>query len=278
MLFWSFVLAFVLGILYYNFYPRSDMINIQDKPLAESAVVGFVNTHQSAKKALYHFDEDVDGNQIIILDYVLQMPLVPSSVSEVEQRNLKLFFPQDKTKPQDKLGHLNTSMRDTGSVGLNRERLSGIYSFVACLELTVNQSTNQLEKTLTFNCDNEKTQNYVVTYMDQPAWWSDDVRQKELWRSALLRRTKGSDECGVLYKRGSIPGLPRYDETSEYVLDNSRRYILSVPTQVTAMMKQNMNQNDLSDYLFCITSISNIIRNAEKRSQVKYKPVETVTP
>lgn len=276
MLFWSFILAFVLGILYYNLYPRSDMIEVHDKPVAESAIVGFVDSHQSAKNALYHYEKDSEGNQVIVVDYVPQMRLVPYTVSEVEKRNLRLFTSQKSTQAADKLGHMTQNVRDTAMVGMPRYRLQDIHSFVACLKVNVNATTGVVTKELTFDCDNDKTQNYVVTYMDHPTWWNDDVRTKELWRSAMLRRTKGSDECGVLYPRVSmgqaaITGLPRFDANSDYVLDNSRRYIVSVPKEITSMMRTNLGANNLNDLLFCITSIPNIIRNAQNRNQVKYK-------
>lgn len=280
MLFWSFILAFISGILYYNLYPRSDMIEVHDKPVAEAAIVGFINSHQSAKNSLYHFEKGTDGEQTIVLDYVHQMPLVPSSVSEVEKQGLHLFDSQSSDAPYDKVGHINTNIRDAAMVGLPRYRLKDIDSFVACLKVNINEVTNTLTKELTFNCDNEQTQNYVVTYMDQPKWWNDEVRTKELWRSAMLRRTKGSDECGVLYPRigtghAAVTGLPRFDENSEYVLDNSQRYILSVPKEITSMMKMDLGTDNLSDLLFCITSVQNIVRNAQNRGQVKYKGVET---
>lgn len=282
MLFWSFILAFVLGILYYNLYPWSNMVEVRDKPLAESAIIGFVNSHQSAKNALYHFEEDSEGNRVIVLDYVNQMPLVSASKPETDQSGLYLFDPQNPDLLSDKFGHINQTLRNSALIGQPRSRLKDVHSFVACIKVNVNEITNVVTKELTFDCDNDITQNYVVTYMDQPLWWSEDVRKKELWRSAILRRTKGSDECGVLYPRlsaghAAITGLSRFDKDSEYVLDNSQRYIVSIPKEITATMKTNFGGAALDDLLFCITSVQNIVRHAQKRSQVKYE-IQTEVP
>ena len=62
MLFWSFVLSFVMAILFYAYYPRTDQITIVEKPQAESAVMAFVNSHQAAKKMIYNLVDDYDIN------------------------------------------------------------------------------------------------------------------------------------------------------------------------------------------------------------------------
>ena len=52
MLFWSFILAFVLSLLYYM-SPVHNVVQVEDKPLADTMVATFVNAHQAAKRMMY---------------------------------------------------------------------------------------------------------------------------------------------------------------------------------------------------------------------------------
>lgn len=112
------------------------------------------------------------------------------------------------------------------------------------------------------------TKDYVITYMNPDnAGWNEQIVHQELWRSAILRRTKGSHECGVLYpaagmQRNNIKVVPRiarkYDLNAEYVLDNSQRFTVSIPKLITDEIKKYTGETDLTDYLFCITPIDDI--------------------
>ena len=114
------------------------------------------------------------------------------------------------------------------------------------------------------------TKDYVITYMNpELASWAgnEKITHQELWRSAILRRTKGSHECGVLYptvglQRNGVKVLPKiakkYDTNAEYVLDNSQRFTVSIPKVITDEIKKYTGETDLTDYLFCITPIDDI--------------------
>ncbi len=114
------------------------------------------------------------------------------------------------------------------------------------------------------------TKDYVITYMnpDNASWAGDErIAHQELWRSAILRRTKGSHECGVLYpaagmQRNGMTVIPKiarkYDLNAEYVLDNSQRFTVSIPRLITDEIKKYTGETDLTDYLFCITPIEDI--------------------
>ena len=50
MIFWVMLLTFVVSIMTLALYPREDMVNVQEKPLAEVPVRPFIDMHQMAKQ------------------------------------------------------------------------------------------------------------------------------------------------------------------------------------------------------------------------------------
>lgn len=275
MLFWSFVLSFVMAILFYAYYPRTDQITIVEKPQAEYAVMAFVNSHQAAKKMIYNLvdDYDINGKKVYRV-YINEMKKV-SQYKDGEitnEREVAIFDPtvnNNNLGLNDNLGYIRTGLISDYNRGIKGYRLDNIYSAVACIK-TSTDAQGTVTKELTFDCEENITEDYVITYADHPSWWDDTTKSRQLWRSALLKRSRLSNECGVLYPRsgglaGNVTGVVRYDPTSRYVLDNSQRFVISIPNEITRPLDVRSGGN-MSDYLFCITPIKNIIQNAEKEA------------
>lgn len=267
MLFWSFVLSFVMAILFYAYYPRTDQITIVEKPQAEAAVVAFINSHQAAKKMIYNFvdDYDINGKRVNPI-YINEMK--KADMNNIEVSNVHSAIFEDQTIPIDKLGHIKPGLIMDVNRGIKGYRFDGINSAVACIRTNTVDGT--VTKELTFECEEGITEDYVITYSDHPSWWDDTTKSRQLWRNALLKRSRFSNECGVLYPRsggqaGNISGVVRYDPTSRYVLDNSQRFVISIPKEITGALDV-LEGGNMSDYLFCITPVKPILENAEKEA------------
>lgn len=264
-----------MAILFYAYYPRTDQITIVEKPQAESAVMAFVNSHQAAKKMIYNLvdDYDINGKKVYRV-YINEMKKV-SQYKDGEitnEREVAIFDPtvnNNNLGLNDNLGYIRTGLISDYNRGIKGYRLDNIYSAVACIK-TSTDAQGTVTKELTFDCEENITEDYVITYADHPSWWDDTTKSRQLWRSALLKRSRLSNECGVLYPRsgglaGNVTGVVRYDPTSRYVLDNSQRFVISIPNEITRPLDVRSGGN-MSDYLFCITPIKNIIQNAEKEA------------
>ncbi|MBR5130109.1 MAG: hypothetical protein IKV03_02660 [Alphaproteobacteria bacterium] len=307
MLFWSFVLAFILSILYYM-TPIYNVVQVEGKPLADSLVSEFVTAHQAAKRLMYRdepgkkcVETDEDGNTHdvdcikdasgnIIDDQNLVVPdtsqhiitfAYKQSIKQLDERCMHApsatngYFQTDCNRvsisetPKDSLGQLvaidSNKIRQMLPVSSGKD----ISSVVACIS---NKGTteDQIEPYLTFDCNGGKSNgigDYVVTYMRAPGS-DEDVVDTELWRSGILRRTKGSHECGVLSlisDNRENRTRQKYDIDAEYVLDNSRRFTVSIPNMITTALKQQYQDDhnflaDMNDgyLLFCITPIDDI--------------------
>lgn len=314
MLFWSFVLAFVLGILYYTMYPRPDAITVVEKPQAETAVVAFLNAHQVAKELMYSMDDLIpvtvtnpDGSTtqkegeyetpVIRMTYVNQMKNVPMTLTTSTSGVFDGLLPaegaalgEDALKD---LGYINQDIRNKRAYKFVKpNRRDEVFSAVACIKtiyetdpatgLPITDPISGLpvekEKQLTFTCGTDTT-DYVISIMNpDTASWIDNekIARHELWRGALLHRTRGSYECGLLYPAagsvsadgaGDLPAVTpaaQYDKNAKYVLDNSVRFTSSIPREITNKLEGKMG-SDLTDMLFCITPIKDIKTTLDRR-------------
>ena len=356
MLFWSFILAFVLGILYYM-SPVYNVVDVEQKPQADTMVSAFVNTHQAAKRMMYtdkgsvtnQCDSTDDSGNPIKID-CLDDEGNPIEVEDTSQRVITFTYKTAMADLKDGLsadcsvspecifsqiskGEYPTSPVPSYSQGAlatinaddmrkmlavvpknddGTDKFSDITSMVACISNESNEKdeTGMIKTTdpyLTFDCQGGKTGgigDYVITYMRAPgssraSSSSDEAARRELWRSALLRRTKGSHECGVLWKTNAgkitlaveefqrtidIGSRKKYDENSPYIMDNSRRFTLSVPTLIGKAIEESSDNVDadgngkkditedmeLGYLLFCITPIDDIRASFEWKNKHGY--------
>jgi len=338
MLFWSFILAFVLGILYYM-SPVYNVVDMEQKPQADTMVSAFVNTHQAAKRMMYtdkgsvtnQCDSTDDSGNPIKID-CLDDEGNPIEVEDTSQRVITFTYKTAMADLKDGLsvdcsvspecifsqiskGEYPTSPVPLYSQGAlatinaddmrkmlavvpenddGTDKFSDITSMVACISNESNETdeTGMLKTTdsyLTFDCKGGKSKgvgDYVITYMQAPDSQKSTVARNELWRSGILRRTKGSHECGVLSlisKNKDNRTRQKYDDNAEYVLDNSRRFTVSVPKAITDVLKQDStlkNDMDSGYLLFCITPIDDIKASFEwkcNHGYGKYKIMDGTT-
>ena len=368
MLFWSFVLAFVLSILYYM-SPVHNTVQIEDKPLADTMVATFVNAHQAAKRLTYmdkagkkniikQCDNDFGTGKTDCLDEngnPIEIEVEDTAKREITFR-YKEYMQGLKNNPtsyflskEDTLSALDSSRQYSDGTlayiahteikkilpwvknrdGYNVLYMYNITSAFACIT-DVATDGDTTTPYLTFDCqggkgggtggkdedEKDKTPSlgdYVITYMQAPPSDGDSIGRNELWRSGILRRTKGSHECGVLWKTQKksndddgykitvkarksnadgdieetereihIDSRKRYDKDSPYIMDNSRRFTVSVPALIgdalynlkdsggNYYLREDMESGYL---LFCITPMDDIkasFKDKCKRGYGKY--------
>ena len=346
MLFWSFILAFVLSLLYYM-SPVHNVVQVEDKPLADTMVATFVNAHQAAKRMMYTdmagtktVNKQCDGvspeGKPIKVDCQDEDGLpIPIQVEDTSKRTITFTYkkamksankaPCAEKEPQcifdevkEGIVPINAQYSHGGLAIINpseiKKMLHGvtetafydynITSAVACISNLANEKDEKgnYKNTvpyLTFDCKGGKGNgvgDYVITYMQAPTEEHSIIARNELWRSGVLRRTKGSHECGVLwetkngelslmvnnYQDGKIieksqniqvDARKKYDKDSPYILDNSRRFTVSVPKVIGEQLAKDVAlRSDMkSGYLlFCITPIDDIKASFEWKNKNGY--------
>lgn len=395
MLFWSFILAFVVGILYYVSLPYNP-VQIERKPVADTAVAMFVNAHQRAKEMIYTIKDAGSRNEIpkeegggyetvenvraptirMLYDNWMR-EVIKEKRGDTVDKGIFNGIMIDSLGRDIKLGVMMNDNRNASLTVLSSENtkkdLNNIISVIARIGTvkyqrvatdsagveSTDQKTNdtalldciEYDDTITGNtgcqCDYKKRcadgsecsddshcvgisytdkdgivyskdgtnvgydetcvyrswcrldgirmdnggqtildsannikqtcscteTDYVITFMnpDYASWAANPaITHQEFWRSGILRRTKGSHECGVLYPKDGMtredgplvvpPVARKYGKNGpvDYVLDNSQRFTVSIPKLITDEIERLMSDDDLTDYLFCITPVDDI--------------------
>ena len=328
MLFWSFVLAFVLSILYY-LSPVHNVTQVEDKPLSDAMVATFVNAHQMAKRMTYKSTSDVKtvnkqcdvtdaygriikvdcrddkGNFIPIsvadptsrtltFTYAVSVEESPTLWWDINPADIKQMLPALTDADFDDLG-IVSQVFCISNDGAEYDEAGRLYR---CNTENIYDKNDNLigckptsKPYLTKKCKGQKGNgigDYLVTYMLPP---EDEYIGKELWRSGILRRTKGSHECGVLWKTNDdktinlssgeeieVGARKKYDENSNYILDNSRRFTLSIPKVIGDNIPLDYKEAMSNGYLpFCITPIEDIYRSFKLKCQKGYNHYKTIT-
>ncbi len=231
MVFWASVLVFIISILTYSLYPRNDEYTL-NTITDETNVVGFVNQHQAAKDYMTQMlqvstlakpNPLTTDNSIILLPAADLINLMPTGTS------YEVFGDPDSLQITD-------LKRTAGSD-------DGYTSALMC--------HNTGAQDLTIDCVNADKQ-YILTYGLFPNWWSDNSFYQEAWRKSILRRTRGSAECGVL---DSIGG--------HFVIDTTQK-TTRIPAPVLKALQSDSifggNMASLVDnqgILMCISSFTN---------------------
>ncbi|MDR2902514.1 MAG: LamG domain-containing protein [Lactobacillales bacterium] len=218
MTFWLFMITIFVGIFYFAMYPRTDKVNV-DKPLGEASVEAFVEQHQAAK------------------DYLYQMMTPPSDLANDSASGGRAkIFPTTRLNSFIPHNSLNTEIRDDTTLSGD-----GFVSVLICSDAT--------GTTPSTTCD-DYTNKYVVTYGTQQSWWLEKDARLEYWRTAILKVTKGSPECGTLYK-GPLD--------TQYKIDNTQSMPKAVPEAVTTVLEGVITGHDsgggaqLNNLLVCLT-------------------------
>lgn len=290
MLFWSFVLAFVLSILYYM-SPVHNTVQIEDKPLSDTMIATFVNAHQMAKRMTYRSTSDP---RTITFTYADSVKNSSELWWNIETTDIALMLPTLTDIDLYGLGIVSQVFCISNDGAVYNE----IGKLVSCNAEEIRDEKNgdligckPIEPYLTKKCKGQKGNgigDYLVTYMLPPG---DEYIGKELWRSGILRRTKGSHECGVLWQTRAdktiklssgeeidVGARKKYDEKSPYIMDNSRRFTLSIPKVIGDKISLDYSEVMSSGYLpFCITPIEDIYRSFKFRCEKGYNHYKTIT-
>ncbi len=218
MVFWSTVLAFIIGIMTYVIYPRGDQIETVHMPASEAYISGFVAQHQAAKdylrEALIALNK-LSGN--VAASHEDGSVLVLSGEKDGHETSLVNFMP----------------MLQTISTSSDLKPKSGFVSVLGCFSHPERKYiANSGSGTPTAGymvsslkpCASETAQTkYVFTYGPLPDETSMPYMRNKilLWEAAILRRTHGSPDCGFLQKKGD----------GRYYINNSSRLTRTIPTK-----------------------------------------------
>lgn len=233
MVFLMSILVFLAGIMTYMFFPRNDQfqINMYEE---EGNIVTFLNQHQAAK------------------DYLFQMiqwnPTTHPGTPEpygFTYDSIDSMMPSIMRGDKGEVTHDISNEEETENPNIPNE---GYFtSAVVCLD-----DTNQMTK-----CPTDKQ--YVMTYGYTPHWWSNKTNQKQVWLKSMLKRSHGSDNCGIL------EGIGEY-----YAINNGQKYGGIVKAPIGGKM-QKVLPDTLSkwiddkftedrDILICLSSIKDVYK------------------
>lgn len=205
MVFWASVLVFIASIMTYMFYPRNDQYD-QELRKAEYAINAFVNQHQAARDYMYQMIEWHPSEQMKqdspffnVLPFQGLQSMMPWAMRFMHEiyavcpdSNCQTRLTPNPTL-QDSIGHYT--------------------SVLVCMD-----------DTLAAIKDCPSNKQYLLTYgyppnmFEESDWWQSRTTRLETWRKAILRRTRGSASCGVLYAVGEYGADDHY-----YAIDTTQR-------------------------------------------------------
>lgn len=258
MVFWVSFLVFLAGMLTYMLFPRNDLYQLH-MIQEEGNIVTFVNQHQAAKDYMYQVITWKPGtavdSQIYVFPYKDLNHMLPHGMTADISYTMESEEEKSRLNPQHAL--------DSTTVG------GSFTSAVVCVE----------GDTLVQCPGSTGAQKYVITYGD-PDWWTDrshpDAVDRMAWFKAILKRTRGSANCGLLVYRDTI-NPDAAGEANLYSIDNSQRYkgfqtisgmsvVYPALTNNLERLGINMCQGEcgepLSDLFFCMTPVSDPYRGA----------------
>ena len=225
------ILTFTALILFYSFYPRTDTVELLDKPMAKTAVAELIAQHSAALQAATVLHKQADGTNKMAYEV---WNLTNNVITSTEYQ----------------------SFMTPGLVPSAEKPVS--------VRICVNNATGEISNTCGVRTTNTNvsfpkgTTDFIITYL--PKKNIDDEYGKYL--GGLAVRALGENvyltnytekqhlttNCGIM-EEGTAN---EFDEYPEYVLSNTRYQTVSVPGAFTRMLG---NLGDAS-YLMCITRVS----------------------
>ncbi len=253
MVFWATVLSFIIGIMSYMMYPRSDKHITEYMPASEAYVASFVAQHQAAKDYLREalvaigklsgFVPDVKSSSVYVIS-----PELNDKGEVVGSEGILPFMPTIHAIMPTK--EFKPVMDDKGK--------SGFASVLACFSHPERRLTDGSYFTSTLeDCTSANAQTkYVFTYGPLPEFDLSIMRKNILlWEAAILKRTHGSPDCGFLQKRGN-----------RYFINNSSRLTRTIPSEFAKLLGESYlktpdetqrvyvgSGDNSSPLLFCMT-------------------------
>ncbi len=223
MAFWVAAMTFIVSLFVYMMYPRSDHLQLE-KPRAEGVIVSFVDQHQAAR------------------NYMLQFLTLTAAEKNIGTTSLYKISP----KIERFMPYSATLENYQNEDKMNPE--TGYVSALACLS-----SPNARD--LSASCAPSDLK-YIITYGYPQDWWPNDISNKELWKRAILKRAKGTPDCGTIYPKNEYVGFDR-----SYLVNTTQKLARSIPVAISkALISEGMNFSSgdlntepLEGVLFCIS-------------------------
>ena len=274
MVFWSTLLSFMIGIMYYMLYPGDNKIKDVYMPTSEAFVSGFLSQHQAAKQ----FARDKIIGIIQLTKEAESAGKTADKVaggSSVPPNSVIILSDMDEKK--NLIGsYLAGNATETGNLYPGKEASFAIHedtstflnqefvSVLACLNMPERKMGETYAPATLVDCKKATTK-YVITYGAVPM---NDLNtpytrgRTILWEHAILKRTHGSPDCGFLYYNGgTVSGKKKY------FIHNSNRLTRGVPTDFTDKVLRGYIDpmtdagrasigNQSADILFCMTPVN----------------------
>ncbi len=238
MIFWATVLAFIVGMMYYMMYPRSDTLDTIMKPASDIYINTFVTQHQAAR--------DYSN---AILPAISRIAPAPTTTATTDKEKL-FILPATMTNFMPPM-QVDDS-KNSATVGEN----AGFYtSLIACMNHKDRLKDNgEMDYGTLLNCtDSYALTKYVITYGEVPDIESNLFKNKNTnrlmqWEKAILRRTSGSPDCGYLSKMNG--------NAIDYYINTSQSLTRKLPRAVTTALQTDFDSAS-TDLLFCLTPLNN---------------------
>ncbi len=215
MVFWASVLVFIASIMTYMFYPRNDQYD-QELRKAEYAINAFVNQHQAARDYMYqmiewHPSEQMkqDSPLFNVLPFRGLQSMMPWAM-RFSTKDGQFMHEIYAVCPDNKVGNCQTRLTPNPTL---HDSIGHYTSVLVCMD-----------DTLAAIKDCPSNKQYLLTYgyppnmFEESDWWQSRTTRLETWRKAILRRTRGSASCGVLYAVGDYGADDHY-----YAIDTTQR-------------------------------------------------------
>lgn len=215
MVFWASVLVFIASIMTYMFYPRNDQYD-QELRKAEYAINAFVNQHQAARDYMYQMIEWHPSEQMKqdspffnVLPFRGLQSMMPWAM-RFSTKDGQFMHEIYAVCPDNKAGNCQTRLTPNPTL---QDSIGHYTSVLVCMD-----------DTLAAIKDCPSNKQYLLTYgyppnmFEESDWWQSQTTRLETWRKAILRRTRGSASCGVLYAVGDYGADDHY-----YAIDTTQR-------------------------------------------------------
>ena len=226
MVFWSTVLAFIIGIMTYIIYPREDQISTVHMPASEAYISGFVAQHQAAKDYLR--------------EALIGLNKLSGKVSATHSEGAILVLSGEKDGEETSLVNF-MPMTQTVSTSSDLKPKSGFTSVLGCFThperkyVSGGGSSGYMVSSLQ-SCTSETAQTkYVFTYGPLPDEADMPYMRNKilLWEAAILRRTHGSPDCGFLQEKNG-----------RYYVNNSSHLTRTIPTKFVEQLSDYISVGD----------------------------------
>ena len=267
MLYLLFVLTFIAGILFYGMAPREDRLELNARQ-AEGMILSFVNQHQAARDYLFTWlgagTAGAEGSNVQSGGY-----LQPEFIQMMPGKRIRYTNGGSEIHKSNKPEGISIDMCDNnrGTPGVS----NGGCNFTTMSDInTAAVSTVEDIPGFVSRVVDADGKHYVITYggwepcgesdFCRPSWWPREgqrMRKYESWRRAITKRTRGSKDCGVLFKNGSTWCIDNGQTVFKDEGAGTPQCAKKVPQAIIdAMPNDYKPTKGLEDLLFCMSEFN----------------------